>query len=314
MTKAVVTQETGLETAELTESERRRLADCEARLERFGAAWLEAAEALREIRDRKLYRERYGSFEAYCEDRSFSRRHGYRLVTAAEVRGRILPSIECDPMGHIAAPSSERQLRELGRLPKGQQAEAWRQAVQAAPDGRPSGADVAAVVATIKGSRAKNGSVQSAESPGSPVERPEREPDAAGADDDETDETEEDVCSTDIVSRLRTELAEAVAERDQAIARAEAAEGRLAEIQSRPEPVDLAGVVASAAGCGDQLDRQLATERRLRADLERKLKTAEKRWQFLAAKTEKLQAELSSVRAHNARFSEPESTISGEAG
>ena len=185
-------------------------------------------------------------------------------------------------MGHIEPPTSERQLRELGRLPKGRQVEAWRKAVETSPDGPPSGAHVASVVATLKTRTRRKHEPEEPEQPAQPDAAP--EPPAAEGDSGGDPEDEVDLGDSESVSQLRAELRAALAERDRAISRAES------------------------------LGRQLASEKARAAELEVKLETAEKRWQFLAAKTEKLQAELSSVRAHNARFSEPESTISGEAG
>ncbi len=83
----------------------RRLADLEAVIERGKAAFIEVGEALIEIRESKLYRAGYSTFEAYCQGRwGWDRSTAYRHIAAAEVIGML-------PTGDI--PTSERQVREL---------------------------------------------------------------------------------------------------------------------------------------------------------------------------------------------------------
>ena len=83
--------------------ERGRLDELEAVIERGMQTFVEVGEALMEIRDGRLYKQDYGTFEAYCKERwGFSRGHGYRLIAAAEL----------SPVGDIP-PANERQAREL---------------------------------------------------------------------------------------------------------------------------------------------------------------------------------------------------------
>lgn len=73
--------------------------------------------ALLAIRDKRLYREQYGTFEEYCRGRwGLGRAHAYRLIEGASVIANL------SPMGDIL-PTSERQARALTRLEPEQQRE-----------------------------------------------------------------------------------------------------------------------------------------------------------------------------------------------
>ncbi len=81
--------------------------------------------ALVEIRDSRLYRESYATFEEYCRDRwEIHRRHAYRLIDSATV----VKQLECVQLG--TKPKNESQVRPLTKLvsPEAQQ-EAWETAV-----------------------------------------------------------------------------------------------------------------------------------------------------------------------------------------
>jgi 16S rRNA G966 N2-methylase RsmD len=101
---------------ELSAPERQRLAELEAIIERDLAAFTRVGQALLEVRDRRLYRERYSSFERYVAERwGFGRAHAYRLMAAAEVAEKV------SPVGDIP---SERVARELAPLLREQGEEA----------------------------------------------------------------------------------------------------------------------------------------------------------------------------------------------
>ena len=107
----------------------RRLADLEADIETGIRGYERAGQALREIRDERLYLEAgYSSFDTYCRDRwGFSRIHAYRQIDAAAVAGLL-------PTGNTAPPVTERQARELAPLIRADPAavaDVW-QAAQAA--------------------------------------------------------------------------------------------------------------------------------------------------------------------------------------
>jgi hypothetical protein len=76
----------GLALTPLPAGDRADLARLEAVIERGRETFREVAFALLEIRDRRLYRERFPSFRAYCRERwGFHAQNGYRLIQAAEV-------------------------------------------------------------------------------------------------------------------------------------------------------------------------------------------------------------------------------------
>jgi hypothetical protein len=107
------------------------LALCEQRIERGLRGFLDAGQALIEIRDSRLYRGTHETFEAYIHERwQMGRAHAYRMIAAAEV---------VSPMGDIEgpAPTNERQARELAKVPEAERADVWREAVERT-DGKPT--------------------------------------------------------------------------------------------------------------------------------------------------------------------------------
>jgi hypothetical protein len=79
-----------VELEELSYDEERDRLHLERKVER---AFYEAGKALRELRDRRLYRSTHPTFEGYCRDRfGFRRRHPYQLIDAASVVDNLLAS------------------------------------------------------------------------------------------------------------------------------------------------------------------------------------------------------------------------------
>jgi hypothetical protein len=131
--------------------------------------------ALAEIRDRKLYKQHgYTDFRDYLREYwNMGKSKAYRLIDAAEVMknitqeksvpnwgqndpvnnvpngGQKLIHSESVPHGGHFLPNSERITRELASLPPEQQAQAWKKAVETAPDHNPTAAHTKAVVAEI---------------------------------------------------------------------------------------------------------------------------------------------------------------------
>ena len=84
----------------------------EGRIEAKLAAFFEVAYALLEIKERKLYRVEFKTFEDYCRARwEINRAHAYRLIGAAEICKTLFP------IGDIPLPVNECQVRPLGGLP-----------------------------------------------------------------------------------------------------------------------------------------------------------------------------------------------------
>jgi hypothetical protein len=105
-----------------------------------------AGKALKDLRDKKLYRDQYPTFEEYCRVRfGFQRRHPYQLINAAAVVDNLIEmcangaqnSGEENESSFIL-PTSERQVRDLASLSPVKQAEVWMKAVEEAGNKVPS--------------------------------------------------------------------------------------------------------------------------------------------------------------------------------
>lgn len=144
-----------VEFPQLTYDEERDRLILEREVER---AFYKAGCALRELRDRKLYKSTHSSFEQYCEDRfGMRRRHPYRLIDAATVVDNILQLCpnrtqnESDTKKNkLIIPTSEWQIRSLTRLEPQQQREVWIKAVELAGNKAPSGKVVSELASEIK--------------------------------------------------------------------------------------------------------------------------------------------------------------------
>ena len=124
----------------LTDAEALELSSLEATVERSLKAFWEIGQALRHIRDRRLYRQDFSTFEDYCTNRwEMSRRSAYQLIEAATVYENVRH-------GAQILPANERQVRPLTALPSQEQPRAWAQAVSTAPNGKLTAFHVAQVV------------------------------------------------------------------------------------------------------------------------------------------------------------------------
>ncbi len=85
------------------------------------------ANALLEIRDSRLYRQQFPTFEAYCRERwNLSRPQAYRLIDAATVVSNV-SNLE------TLVPATESQARPLTRLEPEVQREVWQAVVTSTP-------------------------------------------------------------------------------------------------------------------------------------------------------------------------------------
>lgn len=83
-----------------------------------------AGEALREIRDTKLYKQ-YGTFEQYCEKKwKFTKTRAYQLMDAEKTVNNLLTA----GINPEALPVNEAQVRALSALPEDRQVEVWSEA------------------------------------------------------------------------------------------------------------------------------------------------------------------------------------------
>lgn len=131
----------------LTAAELAELASCETVIEHGLKVFQAVGVALITIREKRLYRAEFTTFEAYCAARwGFTDERARLLMRGAEVAENlaVTPTI----VGVL--PANEAQVRPLIALTPDQQRAAWQQAVETAPDGKVTGAHVAAVAQQFK--------------------------------------------------------------------------------------------------------------------------------------------------------------------
>jgi len=111
----------------LVKSEKRILAECEATIKQGLANFIEVGNALMRIREGKLYRQEYKTFEAYCLEKwGMSRMRASQLISAAGVMENVNHGLQ--------KPTSERQARPLAGLEPEQQKEVWMSATEKAKE------------------------------------------------------------------------------------------------------------------------------------------------------------------------------------
>jgi DNA modification methylase len=141
---------------ELSVSEQADLERLEAIIGAGLQTFVEVGSALAEVRDRRLYRQEFGTFEEYCRERwGMVRSRAYQLIDAAGVAANVH---NCGR----TAPANEAQVRPLASLDPVGQREAWALAVATAPNGRPTAAHVSSVVAGLS---SQNGSPAAGSAP-----------------------------------------------------------------------------------------------------------------------------------------------------
>lgn len=131
----------------LSQEESRRLKECEKVIQRGRDTFLEVGGALGEIRESRLYRIEFATFEDYCRERwNISKSHANRLIDSAAVVSNLTP------IGVI--PTTESQARELVSLEPDVQRAVWEVALEKAPtddNGQPvmTAAHIKSVVASL---------------------------------------------------------------------------------------------------------------------------------------------------------------------
>jgi hypothetical protein len=115
----------------LTPIEKTNLVELETTITKNLNAFYEIGFALMQIKENRLYREQYTTFEAYCKAKwNFAANYARRLIASS----RVVDNIKSVPTGTI--PQSERTIRPLASLPPDQQPKAYQKAVETAPDGK----------------------------------------------------------------------------------------------------------------------------------------------------------------------------------
>jgi len=124
---------------DLTDLEAGTLIEHERTIERGLKTFVEVGRALAAIRDGRLYRTEYASFEAYCDVRwAISRPRAYQLIEAAEVVSTTVDT-------GYRPPANEAQARELARASSDERSDVWREANERS-NGRPTAAMIREVV------------------------------------------------------------------------------------------------------------------------------------------------------------------------
>lgn len=110
----------------ITQQESIRLCELECIIQKGKDTFVEVGTALSEIRDSRIYRVTFKTFEDYCKDRwGFDRTYAHRLIESAAVCNVL-------PIGN--KPKSEAQARPLAKLPAEQQPAAWERAQEIAKE------------------------------------------------------------------------------------------------------------------------------------------------------------------------------------
>jgi hypothetical protein len=129
----------------LSPDETETLQYCEHVIEEGVQTFVNVGRALLVIRNQRLYRQSYATFEAYCRERwDLSRTYAYQLIGASEVVDEVAAVSD-------VVPANEAQVRPLVSLPPEQRVEVWQEAVDTAPPSGITAAHVKRVVTQVKG-------------------------------------------------------------------------------------------------------------------------------------------------------------------
>ena len=140
-----ISQDVEAEAVEITLplQDQERLDTNEEVIARGLSTFIEVGNALLDIRDNRLYRARFSTFEDYCRERwEFSRQRANQLIGAAEVVGNLTTIV-------VNPPANEAQARELTTLTPDEQRLVWQMVTESAPDGKVTAAHVKSVVSLL---------------------------------------------------------------------------------------------------------------------------------------------------------------------
>lgn len=114
----------------ITLDERSRLFQLEETIRQGLNTFVDVGNALLEIRDKRLYRQDYSTFEDYCNKQwNMARRTAYQLIDAAEVVENVRNCAQI-------LPTNESQARPLASLEPEEQVEAWKRVITSTPEGK----------------------------------------------------------------------------------------------------------------------------------------------------------------------------------
>jgi len=127
-----------IKTASLTPSEQARHDVLEQEIEAGITTFIRVGTALAEMRDSRLYRARYETFELYCSCKwSISRTRAYQMIEAASVASTFVNS-------EVPAPTNEGQARALAAAPPEERVDVM---AKVAAAGKPTAAAITAEIA-----------------------------------------------------------------------------------------------------------------------------------------------------------------------
>lgn len=130
----------------LSPAEEHEFALCEQLIERGLETWLEVGIAVCVVRDRRLYRAKFATFELWAQAKMGVTASRLRqLCGASEVVQHLLEEQKRYPGNAFVIPASETLVRPLAGLAPEDQLAAWNKAVSLAPNGRPTRSLVQAV-------------------------------------------------------------------------------------------------------------------------------------------------------------------------
>ena len=116
--------------SDLTPAEQNEFAELKTVVKKGWSTFLDVASAVLTINQKRLYRDEYETFDAFCKDGlGLSRPYAYSLIGCAEVNEQMsaIADIRVKPL-------TESQFRELIPVPEGKRVDAWRGALKLAGD------------------------------------------------------------------------------------------------------------------------------------------------------------------------------------
>lgn len=118
----------------LSTAEKQMLATDEQHVQSHLESFAPAGNALREIRDKRLYRESHATFEDYCRKRwEMSKTQANRLIAAAQTVDNIASVTPPEITGHL----KESTVRSLTSLNAAQQRKVFQKVIEASPPDQP---------------------------------------------------------------------------------------------------------------------------------------------------------------------------------
>ena len=99
---------------------------CESVIRRGLKSFVEVGRSLMTIRDKRLYRPAYSSFEAYCRNKwDLSRPYAYKLIAGSRVVDELSAEDEI-----AILPENANQVRKLSPLSKDERITAWKKVIE----------------------------------------------------------------------------------------------------------------------------------------------------------------------------------------